>query len=197
MRVVMPVAIPELLRFRARTGADRFDEMWEGVLHMTPSPSLQHQLHASRILNFFVEVWCPRTGGAAVMQINVSVPERWDQDYRIPDVAVMQPDCFPQGEAMFVRPNVVFEIRSPGGETYEKLPFYAAVGVEAVVVVDRDTKATQVFALSSGTFVLVPPAADGWTLVRPIDVELRAEPIDGGTALHLRLRGEEGTARVI
>ena len=117
----MAVAIPELLRFRERTGADRFDEMWEGVLHMTPSPSFQHQLHASRILNFFVEVWCPRTGGGAVMQMNVSTPERWDQDYRIPDIAVMRPDRLPQGEAMFVRPNVVFEIRSPGDETYEKL----------------------------------------------------------------------------
>jgi hypothetical protein len=119
MKVVMPVAIPELLRFRARTGSDRFDEMWEGVLHMTPSPSVQHQWHASRILNFLVEVWCPRTGGGAVMQMNVSTPERWEQDYRIPDISVMRPDRLPQGEVMFVRPNVVFEIRSPGDETYE------------------------------------------------------------------------------
>jgi len=154
-------------------------------------------MHASRILTFFVEVWCPRTGGAAVMQINVSAPDRWDQDYRIPDVAVMQPDRLPQGEAMFVQPNVVFEVRSPGDETDEKLAFYAAVGVEGVVVVDRDTKATQVFALSSGTFALVPPSVDGWTLVKPIDVELRAESIDRGSALHLRLRGDRETTRAI
>lgn len=193
----MAVAIPELLRFRERTGADRFDEMWEGVLHMTPSPSFQHQLHASRILNFFVEVWCPRTGGGAVMQINVSTPERWDQDYRIPDVAVMRSDRLPQGEAMFVRPNVVFEVRSPGDETYEKLPFYAAVGVEAVVVIERDTKAIQVFALSSGSFVLLPASVDGWTVVRPIDVDLRTESTERGSALHLRLSGHPETDRVI
>jgi Uma2 family endonuclease len=193
----MAVAIPELLRFRERTGADRFDEMWEGVLHMTPSPSFQHQLHASRILNFFVEVWCPRTGGGAVMQINVSTPERWDQDYRIPDVAVMRPDRLPQGEAMFVRPNVVFEVRSPGDETYEKLPFYAAVGVEVVVVIERDTKAIQVFALSSGSFVLLPASVDGWTVVRPIDVDLRTESTERGSALHLRLSGHPETDRVI
>jgi Uma2 family endonuclease len=133
MRVVMPVAIPELIRFRELTGADRFDEMWEGVLHMAPSPTFHHQTHASRLLSFFVEVWCPVTGGAAVMQINVSSPERWDQDYRIPEVSVILPDRVPRGEAMFVQPNVVFEVRSPGDETYEKLPFYAAIGVEAVV----------------------------------------------------------------
>ncbi len=75
MRAVMPVAIPEVIRFRKLTGADRFDEMWGGVLHMTPSPTFHHQSHASRILGFFVEVWCPRTGGAAVMRVNVSTPE--------------------------------------------------------------------------------------------------------------------------
>ena len=32
------VAIPEALRLRERTGADRLDEMWEGVLHTAPSP---------------------------------------------------------------------------------------------------------------------------------------------------------------
>jgi len=197
MRVVMAVAIPELLRFRERTGADRFDEMWEGVLHMTPSPSFRHQSHASRILSFFVETWCSRSGGAAVMQISVSTQDRWDQDYRIPDVSVMLPLRVPQGEAMFVRPNVVFEIRSPGDETYEKLPFYAAVGVEAIVIVERDTKAAQVFALSGQDFVLVPPGVDGWTLIEPVGVELRAESTSSGAALHLRLRGEPETGRVI
>ena len=197
MRVVMAVAIPEVLRFRERTGADRFDEMWEGVLHMTPSPSFRHQSHASRILNFFVEVWCPRTGGAAVMQINVSTEERWDQDYRIPDVSVMLPDRVPPDERMFVRPNAVFEIRSPGDETYDKLAFYAAVGVEAVVVVERDTKAVQVFALSGENFVLEAPAADGWTHIGPLGVELRTESVAGSSILHLRLRGESETERVI
>jgi hypothetical protein len=122
MKVVMSVAIPEVLRFRQGTGADRFDEMWEGVLHMTASPSFQHQALASRILNFFVEVWCPRTGGAAVMQVNVSTQDRWDQDYRIPDVSV---------------------------------------------------------------------------LIAPLGIELRAEPISGGSSLHLRFRGEPGTDRPV
>ena len=197
MRVVMPVAIPEVIRFRERTGADRFDEMWEGVLHMTPSPSFHHQSHASRILSFFVELWCPRTGGAAVMQINVSTQERWDQDYRIPDVAVMLPNRMPHGEAVYVRPNVVFEVRSPGDETYEKLQFYAAVGVEAVVVVERDTKAVQVFALAGENFVLAPPSVDGWTLIAPIGVELRAESTGNDSSLRLRLRGEPETERAI
>jgi len=193
----MPVAIPEVMRFRQRTGADRFDEMWEGVLHMAPSPTFRHRSRASRILAFFVDVWAPRTGGAAVMQINVSTAERWDQDYRIPDVAVMLPDRMPRGEAMFVQPTVVFEIRSPGDETYEKLHFYAAVGVDALVVVERDSNAAQVFARSGENFVLVPPSAESWTLIAPVGVELQAEPEGAGAVLHLRLQGEPETARAI
>ena len=193
----MPVAIPEVIRFREHCGADRFDEMWAGVLHMAPTPTFHHQSHASRILSFFVDVWGPRTGSTAVMQVNVSTPERWDQDYRIPDVSVLLPDRVPQGEAMFVQPNVVFEIRSPGDETYEKLSFYAAVGVDALVVVERDTKAAQVFARSGEHFALVPPSGEGWTLIAPVGVELRAESSEGGAALHLRSRGEPDTVRVI
>jgi Uma2 family endonuclease len=131
------------------------------------------------------------------MQANVSTPERWPHDYRVPDVSVMRPDRLPPGETLFVQPTSILEIRSAGDETYEKLPFYAAVGVDAVVVVERDTKAIQVFAASAGNFVLTPPSADGWTPVAPIDVELRAESSAAGGELHLRLRGEPATARQI
>jgi hypothetical protein len=195
MKVIMPVAIPHVLRFRERTGAHRFDEMWEGVLHMPPAPSFHHQTLSSRILNFFVEVWGPRAGGASVMQANVSTAERWDQDYRIPDVCVMLPDRVPPGEVMFVQPNAVFEVRSPGDETYEKLPFYAAVGVQAVVVVERNTKAVQVFAREGDDFALVPPSAAGWILIEPLAVEARTEASEGGSILHLGLRGDPGTDR--
>jgi Uma2 family endonuclease len=95
------------------------------------------------------------------------------------------------------QPNVVFEIRSPEDEPYEKLPFYATVGVEGVVVVERDTRAMQVFALSGGDFVLLPPGPDGWTVVRPIDVELRTESTARGPALRLRLGGHPETERLI
>ncbi len=32
MKAVIPTALPDILSFRKRTGADRWDEMWEGVL---------------------------------------------------------------------------------------------------------------------------------------------------------------------
>ena len=43
MKAVMPSVPPEILEWRKRTGADRWDEMWEGVLHMGPTPNYDHQ----------------------------------------------------------------------------------------------------------------------------------------------------------
>ncbi len=43
MRAVMPVVPPDILAWRKRTGADMWDEMWEGVLHMAPAPNREHQ----------------------------------------------------------------------------------------------------------------------------------------------------------
>src|SRR5689334_20859173 len=43
VKAVMLEVDPSLLEQRRRLGLDRFDEMWEGVLHMTPSPANEHQ----------------------------------------------------------------------------------------------------------------------------------------------------------
>ena len=38
MRAVMLVVPPDIPAWRKRTGADMWDEMWEGVLHMDTTP---------------------------------------------------------------------------------------------------------------------------------------------------------------
>ena len=43
MRAVIPEVPPDILAWRKRTGADMWDEMWEGVLHMAPIPNRAHQ----------------------------------------------------------------------------------------------------------------------------------------------------------
>ena len=39
MKAVMSSLLPDIQAMRKRTGADRWDEMWEGVLHMPPMPN--------------------------------------------------------------------------------------------------------------------------------------------------------------
>jgi hypothetical protein len=43
MKAVMSEVPADILAWRKRTGADRWDEMWEGVLHMPPMPNREHQ----------------------------------------------------------------------------------------------------------------------------------------------------------
>ena len=43
MKAVIPNVPEPLLDWRKRTGAERWDEMWEGVLHMRPTPNRDHQ----------------------------------------------------------------------------------------------------------------------------------------------------------
>jgi len=40
----------------------------------------------------------------------------------------------------------VIEFRSPGGETYQKIPHYERIGAQEVLVIDRDTKAVRHWA---------------------------------------------------
>ncbi|MBK9385290.1 MAG: hypothetical protein IPN34_10795 [Planctomycetes bacterium] len=41
MRFVKAFVPPEVLAWRKRIGADRRDEMWDGVLHMAPAPQAE------------------------------------------------------------------------------------------------------------------------------------------------------------
>ena len=44
-------AVEERIRAqRAKWGADRYDEVWEGTYMMTPVPNVQHQKLASRLV---------------------------------------------------------------------------------------------------------------------------------------------------
>ena len=55
----------------------------------------------------------------------------------------------PDPEAVYLSTAaVVVEIVSPGDETYDKLPFYAAHGVDEVLVADPARRRVQVLVLS-------------------------------------------------
>jgi len=56
--------------------------------------------------------------------------------------------------------ELVVEVRSPGDETYDKLPFYERKGVRQVLVVARDALAVQLFEGAQ----LVAPGPVGFLL---------------------------------
>jgi Uma2 family endonuclease len=137
MQAVM-LEVPEaLLAERRRLGHDRFDEMWEGVLHMVPPPRFDHQ----DLSAWLVSTWRPlaRAHGLWVTQdtglFDPKVPDF--SSYRQPDVAVTGREHL-SDRGIEGRTELAVEIRSPGDESYEKLPFYDRVGVQEFLVIELD-----------------------------------------------------------
>ena len=72
-------------------------------------------------------------------------------------------------------PDAVVELRSPGDETYDKIPFYAAVGVGEIWVVDRSTRACEIHVAAEGMVRPMTAGRRGW-LRGALGIELRTEP---------------------
>lgn len=91
MKAVMWEVPPEIVELRRRTGADERDEVWEGVLHLGPSPNIEHQRIESALEFQLRRDWQSRSGGEVLHQINVSPGGDWKKNYRIPDLILRLP----------------------------------------------------------------------------------------------------------
>ena len=172
--MILEVSAQELER-RRRLGFDIRDEMWEGVLYMAPAPTLEHQRIQDRLLLFLVPLVEGRRAGVLVSGINVFNETSAQEDYRIPDltyVAAGREQVLAVDGVRGGGPDAVVEIRSPGDESYEKLVFFAKLGVPEVVVVDRDTKKPEVFRLAGSKYLAVAPDRDGWISSERLAVRL-------------------------
>ncbi len=177
MRAVLVNVTEREIAERRRTGLDRYDEMWDGVLHMTPAPSTEHQRIVGRLIEF-LSPWM-RNGGRGTLWAGINVFAE-ECDYRIPDltfVAAGRESLLADDGVRGGGPDCVIEVRSPGDETYEKLPFFARIGTREVVVIERDTKRPEIFRLAGSQYVAVATDREGW---------LASE------ALRIRLRGDDG-----
>ncbi len=170
MKAIMPEINPQVLEHRKRIGIDKWDEMWEGVLHMPPSPNWNHQAFQGELENWIRIFWARPYGNKVNHEINVAFIGDWPNNYRIPDLVLLTPDRFDIDRVEYFEgaPSVVVEILSPGDETYEKLPFYAQLGVPEVWVFDRDTKKPTLYHLHSGEYEEeLPRRMDGFIARRP------------------------------
>ncbi len=125
---------------RHAAGADRYDEVWEGTYMMAPMPNDEHQQLVSRFAAIFQDVIDWPGLGHVRPGVNVSDRiEKWQENYRVPDVAVFLNGgrAVNYGAFWYGGPDFAVEVVSPDDRTLEKLPFYAAVHVREVLVVHR------------------------------------------------------------
>src|ERR1700712_197116 len=114
MQAVTYKVPPELLDERRRTGSDRFDEVWDGVIHTVPTPSIPHQDFEYKLEQALRSI-AARRGLRTFHNVAIMLPVRGWQDYRVPDLCVVDPaqlsDRAVEGHA-----ELVVEILSPGDE---------------------------------------------------------------------------------
>lgn len=141
-----PHEMQALIERRKQSGLHRLDEVWEGVLHMVPAPSGEHAYIAQQLA---VALDGPaRAAGLipAMHEFNLGTSE---DDFRVPDGGLHR--AIPRTVWNDTVPLVV-EIASPGDESWKKLPFYAAHGVDEVVIVEPGERRVHWLALSDGEY---------------------------------------------
>ncbi len=141
----LPGEIEELVERRRRLGLDRYDELWEGTYHMVTGPGFRHAQLDQR-LAVLLEPLAQAAGLTATGPFNLGDPG----DFRVPDRGLHRQS---DPEAVYCSSAaMVVEIVSPGDESYEKLGFYAAHGVEEVLVLDEDRGGLQLYRLAGGHY---------------------------------------------
>jgi len=142
---------------RRLTGADRYDEIWEGVYMMAPLPDNEHQRMVLRMAAACREA--VEEGGLGEVFAGVNLTDRegdWQYDFRAPDVAVFlkggkAEDCgtYWRGAADFL-----VEVTSPEDRVHEKLPFYSRLGVRELLVVNRSSWTLELYRWEDGALRL-------------------------------------------
>jgi Uma2 family endonuclease len=158
MLVTEPGVEERLIAERQAAGIDHHDEVWEGVYVVSPIANNDHQWLVGQLTMILQTAIGTRAGGTAYPGVNVSDQEEdWRQNYRVPDVAVFLKGNRAQdrGTHWFGGPDFAVEIVSPGDKSHEKLPFYAAVGVRELLIVDRAPWSLELYRLESTQLVSV------------------------------------------
>lgn len=135
-----PVELAELIERRRRLGQDRFDEMWDGILHMNPGPAGGHG-HVGQQVAVILAPLAKRAGLTSIIQFNVG---DGPDDFRVPDLGLHRAW---EDRVFYPTAALVIEIVSPGDESYLKFDFYAAHDVDEVVIVDAQERTVHWFRL--------------------------------------------------
>jgi Uma2 family endonuclease len=132
----------QLIEQRRAWGADKFDEVWEGIYMMAPLANFEHQNLAGKFCYILTELLGWSELDVVLPGVNLAAPSGvWKENYRCPDVAVFLRDTKAENCDTHWRgpADFLIEITSPGDRTHEKITFYDQIGVEELLIVNRET----------------------------------------------------------
>ena len=142
-----------LLEERRAWGADKFDEVWEGVYVMAPLPNDEHQNLAGKFCAILIELLGWQGLAEVLPGVNLAASAgEWTEDFRCPDVAVFLRDTQAENCDTHWRgaADFLIEITSPGDRTHEKIAFYNRIGVHEVLIVNRETWTLELYQRQEG-----------------------------------------------
>jgi Uma2 family endonuclease len=163
-----PAEIDALIEYRRRLDLDHYDEVWEGVLHMNPPPTGEHQ-YVLQQLSVLLGPLARDVGLVAVVN-EFGLGREGKDNYRVPDGGLHR--TLPRG-AYQSTAALVIEIVSPGDESWDKLPFYAAHEVDEGLIIDPAEHAVHWLGRSGREYL--PIERSGLIDLGPIEL---AERID-------------------
>jgi Uma2 family endonuclease len=129
VRDPQPKEFEALLERRRQLGQDRYDEVWDGIYVMNPAPSYEYQRLAQQLAVLLDPL--AREAGLEAVAAGVNLGD--ENSYRIPDASLHRRGS---GGTYVSSAALVVEIRSPGDDADQKIPFYAERGVDEVLIVD-------------------------------------------------------------
>lgn len=154
---IIPDTPQEVLSWRAQTGADYLDEVWDGFYHVAPEKD-EIQLTIEAALEcWLMNCWGPRDQGRVFREVRVATPKQFETDYRVPGLCLVC-DCPTEvlhDGYLTVTPNVVIEITHPRSFAHEKLQFFAQIGVQEVWLIDEESRKVDLFGCEGRRFI--PP----------------------------------------
>jgi hypothetical protein len=155
-----PAELERLIERRGALGLDTFDEVWEGAYHVSAPVPFPHG-YLDDLLARLLRPHAQAAGLISSGPFNLCQQD----DFRVPDRGLHREMV----DATYLdTAAAVIEVLSPDDETYEKLPFYAAHGVDEIFIVEPDARQVRIFALLAGAYTETERSAllgvDGTTL---------------------------------
>lgn len=190
--MICPNEWKEILKNRRDPGQDRKDEVRNGVYFIAPDVTNSHQ---KAVMNLALILEMVASADTRV-QTGGNISDRkidWKKNYRCPDVMVF----LPGNKAVDLEthylggPDFLVEIVNPGDRSLKKLPFYAEVGTQEVLLVDSSKSAISLYRRSGEGWAVAEIARlddQSWLPSGLLPVEFSFQTVSGDKRPHVVVR---------